>query len=186
LCLDFVNSEWYDGFGRLEDRLQSPEWLSDLLERWHLPDLDPPGDTTKRKLLELRSLLRRIVETAHQEPPVIQGDLDRLNRFMAVPSYRQLARGDHDYRLEVVPHRVGWDWIAAEIAASTADLLSNHDLRRLKVCDNPGCRWVFYDESRNRNRRWCESTSCGNRFKVRRYRERQRIGVGNPTRRRPG
>ena len=36
------------------------------------------------------------------------------------------------------------------------------------------CRWAFYDESRNRSATWCDMKVCGNRAKVRGFRERTR------------
>jgi predicted RNA-binding Zn ribbon-like protein len=44
---------------------------------------------------------------------------------------------------------------------------------RLKACDNPGCRWVFYDRSRNQQGSWCDMAVCGNRLKNRRLRARR-------------
>jgi predicted RNA-binding Zn ribbon-like protein len=41
---------------------------------------------------------------------------------------------------------------------------------RLKVCANPGCRWAFYDTSRNRSGTWCDMNTCGARAKMARYR----------------
>jgi predicted RNA-binding Zn ribbon-like protein len=64
--------------------------------------------------------------------------------------------------------------VLSEIASSFVELLARGDSDRLKVCDNPECRFVFYDASKNRSRRWCAHTTCGNRHKVRRFRERQR------------
>jgi predicted RNA-binding Zn ribbon-like protein len=46
--------------------------------------------------------------------------------------------------------------------------------RRLKVCANPDCRWVFYDRSRNQQGNWCDMAVCGNRIKNRQLRARQR------------
>lgn len=43
---------------------------------------------------------------------------------------------------------------------------------RLKACANPGCRWVFYDASKNRVGSWCRMSACGNRAKSRAHRER--------------
>jgi predicted RNA-binding Zn ribbon-like protein len=42
----------------------------------------------------------------------------------------------------------------------------------MRVCPNPDCRWMFYDHSKNRSGRWCQMAECGNRAKVRAYRER--------------
>jgi hypothetical protein len=44
----------------------------------------------------------------------------------------------------------------------------------LKECADQTCRSVFYDRSKNRTGRWCSMASCGNRAKVRAWRERQR------------
>lgn len=49
---------------------------------------------------------------------------------------------------------------------------------RLKLCENPDCRWAFYDSSRNRSGSWCRMGLCGNRLKNRAYRERHRAGNG--------
>jgi predicted RNA-binding Zn ribbon-like protein len=52
--------------------------------------------------------------------------------------------------------------------------IASDDWRRLKVCRNDACRWVFYDTSRNRSSRWCTMALCGNRMKARAYRARAR------------
>src|SRR6476661_138308 len=44
---------------------------------------------------------------------------------------------------------------------------------RLKVCPADDCQWAFYDRSRNRSATWCDMKVCGNRHKVREYRERR-------------
>lgn len=44
---------------------------------------------------------------------------------------------------------------------------------RFKECRSEDCRAVFYDRSKNHSGRWCSMDSCGNRNKVRAWRERQ-------------
>jgi predicted RNA-binding Zn ribbon-like protein len=51
---------------------------------------------------------------------------------------------------------------------------------RFRICANDGCRWVFEDSSRAGRRRWCDMASCGNRAKVRRYRDRRRVASLEP------
>jgi predicted RNA-binding Zn ribbon-like protein len=46
--------------------------------------------------------------------------------------------------------------------------------QRLKACGNPDCRWAFYDRSHSRVGAWCDMSTCGNRIKNRRLRQRQR------------
>ncbi len=79
-----------------------------------------------------------------------------------------------------------WDWqddpepaldrVLWPIIRSAAQLLIADELSRLKLCDADDCGWLFVDGSRNRSRRWCDMSDCGNRAKARRYRERQREG----------
>jgi predicted RNA-binding Zn ribbon-like protein len=47
----------------------------------------------------------------------------------------------------------------------------------LKECDGDGCTSVFYDRSKNHTGRWCSMAACGNRAKVRAWRERQRAAA---------
>ena len=47
---------------------------------------------------------------------------------------------------------------------------------RFRICGDPGCSAVFYDRSRNRTGKWCSMAACGNRAKVRAFRERQAAG----------
>lgn len=60
------------------------------------------------------------------------------------------------------------------IIESAADSLVAGDMPRVRVCGDAHCTRVFYDGSRNRKRRWCEMTSCGNRAKATRHRRRRR------------
>jgi predicted RNA-binding Zn ribbon-like protein len=46
--------------------------------------------------------------------------------------------------------------------------------RYLKTCADERCGSAFYDRSKNQSGRWCSMSRCGNRAKVRAFRERQR------------
>jgi predicted RNA-binding Zn ribbon-like protein len=48
-------------------------------------------------------------------------------------------------------------------------------LAHLKLCASETCRAVFYDRSKNHSGRWCSMSTCGNRAKVRAWRERRRV-----------
>ena len=49
---------------------------------------------------------------------------------------------------------------------------------RLRECSSPTCTSVFYDRSKNRSGKWCSMQSCGNRNKVRNFRERAKATTG--------
>ena len=177
-CFDLVNSEVWYGLGPLEDRLASDSsWLDEFLARWQLA---APVRRTRRELDELarlRSLLRRLTETIAAGQRITGSGLVELNAFLAArPLRRTIAPSGDTYELALTPLRADWTCTLAEIAASFAELAAGTELGRIKVCANPQCRWAFYDETKNRRRRWCDSAICGNRDKVRRFRERARAG----------
>ena len=63
------------------------------------------------------------------------------------------------------------------VARSAAELLTSDRLDRLRQCESEkGCGWLFVDGSRNRSRRWCDMSDCGNRAKARRFHRRHRRG----------
>jgi predicted RNA-binding Zn ribbon-like protein len=70
----------------------------------------------------------------------------------------------------------GLDRMLPPVVRSAAELLTSADLATLRECGSDTCLWLFLDTSRNRSRRWCDMKSCGNRMKVRRHRERRRVG----------
>jgi len=94
--------------------------------------------------------------------------------LLKMPLSRRLAKDTGGYRLEMVPLKNDWDWVQAEVAASFAHLLAYHDPRRLKICANPNCRGVFYDESKSRTRLYCSPDKCANLMKARRFRARRK------------
>ena len=57
------------------------------------------------------------------------------------------------------------------LALSALDLLRTTQPRRLKRCASPdSCGWLFYDDSKGGQRRWCAMETCGTIEKMRRYR----------------
>ena len=64
------------------------------------------------------------------------------------------------------------------VLAELNHLVETAQLDRLKMCESPECHWVFFDRTKPANRRWCSSDRCGNRLKVRAFRERHRSDDG--------
>jgi predicted RNA-binding Zn ribbon-like protein len=61
------------------------------------------------------------------------------------------------------------------LIVSAADLMTGPRAGRVKQCeDDRGCGWLFVDESRTQNRRWCSMGDCGNRAKAHRHYQRRR------------
>ena len=79
-----------------------------------------------------------------------------------------MSSGPGGYELSVLRSGNDWDAVVAEVATSAGRLISER--RRVKVCANPHCSWMFVDESRPGTRRWCDVSICGSLVNVRRHR----------------
>jgi len=79
------------------------------------------------------------------------------------------------------PGGVSWPAAAVDarlplkrIALSLLDLLRSAEPHRLKRCASPdSCGWLFYDDSKSGQRRWCAMEACGTIEKMRRYRRNE-------------
>jgi predicted RNA-binding Zn ribbon-like protein len=58
----------------------------------------------------------------------------------------------------------------AALARRAALELAEIDLARLRRCERPACKLVFYDTTRSGTRRWHAESPCGTRERQRRYR----------------
>ena len=58
------------------------------------------------------------------------------------------------------------------IVESAADSLVDEELGRNRRCADPRCHRVFFDGTKNGQRRWCDMGTCGNRAKAARHRAR--------------
>jgi len=129
------------------------------------------SDEEVRDLIELRKILRRILESrtkGDEVDPGLYRDLQLLaNKYPA--GYDVSDRGEVTLCLkpvetagELIGQLVGIVGIAQE----------NDWWERLKICADDDCRWAFYDASKNRGGTWCRMEVCGNRNKNRRYRSK--------------
>ena len=73
----------------------------------------------------------------------------------------------------VEPQAEGVDGALGQILARAVAAMQDGSWSRLKACPAHDCQWAFYDRSRNRSGVWCDMAVCGNRTKVRAYRERR-------------
>jgi predicted RNA-binding Zn ribbon-like protein len=122
---------------------------------------------------QLREVIYRIgAAIAHGEPPA-PSDTDALARIHAAC----VARA------KLTPFRDNfvWSWRPADgfaeailgpIALSALTMLAQSDVSRIKQCGGDHCGWLFFDTTKNKQRRWCEMEVCGNRAKQKAHRAR--------------
>jgi predicted RNA-binding Zn ribbon-like protein len=75
-------------------------------------------------------------------------------------------------RPELVAEAPGVDGLVGRVLATAYASMADGTWARLKACRNHGCRWAFYDFSKNKSASWCSMQLCGNRTKTRSYRRR--------------
>lgn len=137
------------------------------------------GRRLLREARDNREVIHRIgVAVAQGSKPAV-ADISALtaahSRFLAV------AR--------LAPYGDGfvWSWKADDgvveallgpITLSALTLLTQQDLSRIKQCQGEHCGWLFFDTTKNKNRRWCEMEVCGNRAKQKQFAERRKQKQG--------
>ena len=105
--------------------------------------------------------------SAASPPPA---PLEVLNEYLPEAFGRlRLTSDGHAYHLELRQEN-SLDRPLWQVVRSAADLLISDRFDRVRECAAEDCSWLFLDQSRNRSRRWCDMTVCGNRSKVRRFR----------------
>jgi len=173
LVEDFVNShhvhphrddEDLEGFQTADDL---KAWL---LERELVDPSEPVHATDLQYAIETREALRRLLLTNGGAPPDEQA-VETVNR--AATRGQLTLRFDVDGGSGLKPIARGVDGAIGTILAVAFAAMAEGSWSRLKVCPEETCRVAFFDHSKNRSRRWCSMEVCGNRTKVRSYRQRR-------------
>lgn len=126
-----------------------------------------------RRARELREALRAHL-LSHHGQPLAAGAAETLDA--ASRRARLTVRFTGADETALAPEAGGVDGALGRLLALVAAAIEDGTWQRLKVCPADTCQWAFYDASRNRSAVWCDMRVCGNRAKVRGFRERTRAG----------
>lgn len=129
------------------------------------------GDADLRHAIELREALRAHLLSHHGEP--LPGAAAQA-LDAAAQRARLTVRFTGLDETAIEPGAAGVDGAVGRLLAIVARAIGDGTWQRLKVCPAETCQWAFYDASRNRSAVWCDMRVCGNRAKVRGFRERTR------------
>lgn len=103
-----------------------------------------------------------------RQPPA--GDLDQLNTALrSAAANRRLVRNANRFIWQSANHVSSIPRVLQDVAWSAAELLASDEVSLVGQCHGRDCRWLFIDRTRNRSRRWCDMTVCGNRAKAQRF-----------------
>jgi predicted RNA-binding Zn ribbon-like protein len=188
LGIRFVNTvAWRNGDvpgDRLTDAGALLDWLESaavadagaiarLTVRWGRRKLE--ANAAYRQALELREAIYGLFLARMRASLPPPGDLRALNRILAASTPRIAAveiRSSLGMKTSwrLAPVRATPIEMLATIAWSAAELMTGERAGRVRQCaDDRGCGWLFLDQSRLNNRRWCSMGDCGNRAKARRH-----------------
>src|SRR5436190_15968384 len=167
LVRSFVNT--WDAEVRTE-ALDSPASLGAwLAEQGLLPADAPVGGDDLEHAVRLREALRAMLmaNAGLELEPSAPAELDAAARRA-----RLTVRFAADGTPRTEPLAEGADGALGWLLAVVASAVEEGTWLRLKACLAEDCQWAYYDKSRNRSAVWCDMRICGNRQKVRSYRER--------------
>jgi len=165
---DFVNTRnLFRGGDLLGD---AEEATAGLVEGGLLEEGERVGEAERRRLVAFREGLRGLL-LAHNGG--VGADAGALNDLVASAALRLRFGPDGRPGLEPVAEGGLVERVVGRLLAEVVRAEAEGRWRRLKACRNEGCRWAFYDASKNRSGSWCNMAVCGARHKMRAYRERK-------------
>ena len=127
-----------------------------------------------RRIGRVRGAIRDLLVASVEHRPPAERPLAEVNRALRFHYVTYLVPApdgmslDHRHEGDPVEGALG------RLAESVARELTQGRPERLRVCENPECRWIFVDTSHSGRRKWCDMRTCGNRVKVARHRQRRR------------
>ena len=192
LSLSFVNSRYWRGSQTPTEELNS---FDDLLA-WCATKAGAAPELLRRarselaagsaaeaggfaRAIALREALGRIFRATAEDRTPDAADLATLDDELGrAPPRTRISQGGGAYLWEVEDRYPTLRLLLAPILWSAADLLTGKRLSRVRRCGNDRCLWLFLDDSKGANRRWCFMSSCGNRAKAHRHRAKLKQSAG--------
>jgi predicted RNA-binding Zn ribbon-like protein len=195
LAIRFVNTRAWRLRDPGEERMETPEALLAWLQRNGLADAGTvrtiaaawqtrpdAAHAAHQAAIRLREAIYALfISRIHGKAPPTDALAD-FNGFLGRPSPA--------IRIAWASGALAWQPCAAlsdatdllmPVALSAAELVTGTRAGKVRQCqDELGCGWLFVDESRAQNRRWCSMGDCGNRAKAQRhYRKTRQRDVEN-------
>jgi predicted RNA-binding Zn ribbon-like protein len=172
-CLNFAGTMKHRNSSR-EELLTESKLLSDWAVQAGLVDTAiPVTEDDFAAAIELREAIYRTISARLEEHQPAAADVDLLNERAAQLQLAPRLLPTGATRREGTAAQ-----LLASLAADLLDLLAGPDIENVKRCSHPDCTRLYLDSSRAKNRHWCGMGTCGNKAKVKAFRERQRAATG--------
>ncbi len=154
------------------DAVDTPERLSTWLSDNHL--LEPGTVLTAqdhRRALRFRESVRDLA-LANGGHEIAERSIEAFNE--TVRPTRLTVRLDESGSATLVADGAGIDRPLGRLLQAMLTAMADGSWSRLKSCSNDGCRWLYFDHSKNMSKKWCSMETCGNVINARAYRRRRR------------
>jgi predicted RNA-binding Zn ribbon-like protein len=188
-ALDFLNTVKYRGKADPQDRLESLadiiEWaqIAELLSIDEVKILSRQTKDTKsakrvhREICAFRELLRVLFEGTNPEKTEHARVVSRIEAEIA--ALRPVATIDQQSGVLTRHIEINTlNDLKARIVAIVAEILSARADLKIKTCGGPNCDWLFIDRTKAGRRQWCDTRTCGNNARVRRFRLKHNSETG--------
>jgi predicted RNA-binding Zn ribbon-like protein len=186
-CLSFVNTRSGRATGHPNETLVSFEALLAWARGQGVlsaADAERMGARAKRRHTEAERVLAHACELRELLHETFAATSESRTPAAATLNALSAQLGAWYRHGRLVPGESSLEWAYAggddldrvlwEVARSASRLLTSSLLARVRRCAAQDCGWWFLDDTKNASRRWCDMKTCGNREKLRRFRERQR------------
>ncbi|WP_425387701.1 CGNR zinc finger domain-containing protein [Aneurinibacillus terranovensis] len=162
--------------GSKTDLLASPSSLYNWTQQLELDIPYESLDVNFQYFKSLRNLIHNCFQDFAYKRKINKEHLNKFNDFIrqfdihpnilpGLPMFPSLSYESKQIDSPLLHH----------IVKSFLDVITDeYTLDRLKPCENDECVLLFVDKSKNKARRWCSMTTCGNKIKASRFYYRKR------------
>jgi predicted RNA-binding Zn ribbon-like protein len=139
-------------------------------------------DTTAGPLLErlgrYRLMIKELVASLGAGRGVPREFVEETNSLLREAGAVLQVGGDaaRTYRRDLPMAWPRPEAVLGRLAETGVALLCDCDHSLVRKCENPSCVMVFYDTTKNHQRRWCSMEICGNRHKAALHRKKKKAG----------
>lgn len=169
LCLELSSTTGGEGFRARFETLHAPDDVAAWAARSRF---SAPVAATADDLHALKDLREAVWSAAYavatgEEPPAAA--VATINAYAAGPAPVPVLDGETaGWR----PPITGAELVTA-VARDAVATFGRPTRDRIRMCGGGNCYLIYLDTSRAGGRRWCSMRRCGNRSKVRAFRERE-------------
>ncbi|MFG2193465.1 CGNR zinc finger domain-containing protein [Streptomyces sp. NPDC048639] len=125
------------------------------------------AETALRGVRRMREVVHGLLDAAAHDREPATADVRAFHRLSLDARRRSAWAPTLPLSWTDPPRTV--DGLCHRLTLLAEELLTGAQVRDVRLCEGPGCGWLFLDRTRSHTRRWCSSGDCGNRDRARRH-----------------